>query len=192
MSLLEEQLRVLAGQWAEGPFSFGGRHYTARELDALPKPVQRPRPHLIVGGRGGPRSLALAARFADEYDTVSKTAAECGEIRRGLDSACRREGRAPIPLSLITGWLAGEDRAEAARASRPAGRVARPPRPLDEVTAGLRELGRSGVERVMLQQLLHRDLDAVEQRRAASSIGTLFESRRSRSDGDRPACTLRA
>jgi F420-dependent oxidoreductase-like protein len=178
MSVLEEQLQVLAGEWAEGPFSFEGRHYAVRELDSLPKPVQRPRPNLIVGGRGGPRSLALAARSADEYNTVNKTAAECGEIRRELDSACRREGREPIPLSLMTGWLAGEDRAELAdRAARlaewrghhgggesllrsvPASWLVGTP---DEVTAGLGELAEAGVERVMLQQLLHRDLGAVE------------------------------
>jgi alkanesulfonate monooxygenase SsuD/methylene tetrahydromethanopterin reductase-like flavin-dependent oxidoreductase (luciferase family) len=43
---------------------------------------------------------------------------------------------------------------------------------LDEVTAGLRELAGAGVERVMLQQLLHRDLDAVEQigRRLAPAL----------------------
>jgi F420-dependent oxidoreductase-like protein len=178
MSMLEEQLQVLAGHWAEGPFSFEGRHYTVRDLDALPKPVQAPRPSLIVGGRGGPRSLALAARFADEYNTVNKTAAQCGEIRRELDSACRREGRDPIPLSLMTGWLAGEDRTELAeRAARlaewrghhgggeelvrslPESALAGT---LEEVTAQLRELAGVGVERVMLQHLLHRDLDAVE------------------------------
>jgi alkanesulfonate monooxygenase SsuD/methylene tetrahydromethanopterin reductase-like flavin-dependent oxidoreductase (luciferase family) len=112
MSVLQEQLQVVTGHWVEGPFSFKGRHYELRELDALPKPVQRPRPNLIVGGRGGRRSLALAARFADEYNTFYKTAAECGQIRRELDVACRREGRDPILLSLMTGWLAGEDRAE--------------------------------------------------------------------------------
>jgi F420-dependent oxidoreductase-like protein len=178
MSVLEEQLQLLAGEWAEGSFSFDGRHYAVRELDALPKPVQRPRPNLILGGRGGPRSLALAARFADEYNTVNKTAVECGEIRRELDSACRREGRDPIPLSLMTGWLAGEDHAEllerAARLADWRGQqgggesllrsvpenwlVGTPV----EVTARLRELAAAGVERVMLQQLLHRDLGAVE------------------------------
>jgi F420-dependent oxidoreductase-like protein len=179
MSVLQEQLQVVAGQWAEGPFSFEGRHYTVRELDALPKPVQRPRPNLIVGGGGGPRSLALAARFADEYNTVYKSGAECGQIRRELDLACRREGRDPIPLSLMTGWLAGEDRTElqerATRLAEWRGHQAGGESflrsvpeswlvgTLDEVTAGLRALARAGVERVMVQHLLHRDLDAVEQ-----------------------------
>jgi F420-dependent oxidoreductase-like protein len=177
MAMLEEQLQLMAGQWAEGPLSFEGRHYAVRDLEALPKPVQRPRPNLILGGRGGPRSLALAARFADEYNTVNKTAAECREVRRELDAACRREGRDPIPLSLMTGWLGGEDRdqlveragqlaevtgqggGESLLSDAPANWLVGTP---DELVAGLRELAEAGVERVMLQHLLHRDLDAVE------------------------------
>lgn len=155
MRELEEQLAVVTGEWAEGPFSFEGRRHRVRDLDALPKPVQRPRPNLIVGGSGGPRSLALAARFADEYNTVSKSAEEWAAIRRALDDACREAGREPIPLSVMTRWEAGTD-----------------PGALDEATDGLRELAAAGVERVMLQHLLHRDLAAVEQigRRVAPAV----------------------
>ena len=179
MSILEEQLRLVTGQWADGPFSFEGRHYAARQLDALPKPLQRPRPNLILGGQGGRRSLALAARYADGYNTFYKTAAECAAIRRDLDAACREQGRDPIPLSLMTGWLGGADGAElleragrlaewrghagdgeALLRSLPAAWLAGT---LDEVAAGLRELSEASVERVMLQQLLHRDLGAIEQ-----------------------------
>jgi F420-dependent oxidoreductase-like protein len=177
MEVLEEQVQIVAGQWADGPFSFEGRHYAIREIDARPKPLQRPRPPLIMGGQGGPRSLALAARHADEYNTVYRTAAECAEMRRNLDEACRREGRDPIPLSLMTGWLAGEDRggllerarrlaewrghdggAESFLETLPESWLAGT---LDELSADLDELAEAGVERVMLQHLLHRDLDAV-------------------------------
>ena len=50
---LAEQLELVSQQWGDGPISFDGRYYSARELDALPKPIQRPRPPLILGGRGG-------------------------------------------------------------------------------------------------------------------------------------------
>jgi len=179
LATLEEQLEVVSGEWGEGPFSFEGRRYRIEELDALPKPVQRPRPRLILGGSGGPRSLALGARFADEYNTVFKTAEECAAIRRELAEACRSEGRDPIPLSLMTGWIVGEDRAELhdragllAEGREQAGGgesfLASVPETwvvgtLDEVTERLRELAYAGVERVMLQHLLHRDLEAVAQ-----------------------------
>jgi alkanesulfonate monooxygenase SsuD/methylene tetrahydromethanopterin reductase-like flavin-dependent oxidoreductase (luciferase family) len=178
MDLMEEQLELIASQWSAGS-------------PIEPKPVQQPRPNLIVGGRGGARSIRLAARLADEYNTVNKTAEECAELRGALDEACAAEGRDPIPLSLMTGWLVGEDRAElldrAARLSEWTGRGAdaetflaeQPPAAiagtLDEGIERIAELARSGVTRVMLQHLLHRDLDAVEQigRRVVPAVASL-------------------
>jgi len=61
---LAEALRVVKGCFGDGPFSFDGAHYTIRDYDALPKPVQRPRPQIVVGG-GGRRVLTLAGREAD-------------------------------------------------------------------------------------------------------------------------------
>ena len=61
---LEEAIAVLKGCFADGPFSFSGKHYTITEYDAQPKPVQRPGPRLMIGG-GGRRTLTLAAREAD-------------------------------------------------------------------------------------------------------------------------------
>lgn len=178
MDALEEQLQVVRGHWRAGPFSFEGEHYRARELDALPKPVQQPLP-LILGGKGGPRSLRLAARYADEYNTVMSTAAEIAAVRAGLDRACEAEGREPgtLPLSMMTGWLVGADRAEvldrAARLSQWKGqggdgeafvaglRESTILGTTDEAVEQLRELEAAGLDRIMGQHLLHRDLDAV-------------------------------
>ncbi len=61
---LAEAVTVLKGCFADGPFSFAGSHYTITDYDAHPKPVQRPRPPILIGG-GGRRTLTLAAREAD-------------------------------------------------------------------------------------------------------------------------------
>ena len=61
---LDEAISVLKGCFSDGPFDFEGSHYTIRGLDSRPKPVQTPRPPLLVAG-GGHRMLALAARRAD-------------------------------------------------------------------------------------------------------------------------------
>jgi probable F420-dependent oxidoreductase len=61
---LDEALQVIKGCWAEGPFSFDGRHYRIRDYDAQPKPKQQPRPPVLIGG-GGPKVLRLAGREAD-------------------------------------------------------------------------------------------------------------------------------
>ncbi|HEY4824783.1 MAG TPA: LLM class flavin-dependent oxidoreductase, partial [Solirubrobacteraceae bacterium] len=64
VDVLEEQLQIVLGNWRDERFSFHGDHYSLRDLDARPKPIRRPHPPLIIGGSGGPRSLALAARYA--------------------------------------------------------------------------------------------------------------------------------
>ena len=61
---LGEALVILKGAWNDGPFSLDGRHYTLRDYDGIPKPTQKPRPPILVGG-GGPRLLRLAGREAD-------------------------------------------------------------------------------------------------------------------------------
>ena len=53
---LAEAITVLKGCFADGPFSFEGVHYTIRDYDGQPKPVQRPHPPLFIGG-GGRRAL---------------------------------------------------------------------------------------------------------------------------------------
>jgi F420-dependent oxidoreductase-like protein len=140
MDVLAEQLEIVHSQWKPGAFSFEGEHYRIENLDALPKPLQQPHPNLIVGGSGGPRSLALAARFADEYNTPFAAVERCREIRAKLDEACEKEGREPLPLSLMTRL-----------------------KPLGETRELLGELEEAGVERVMLQHLDHADTDAVEE-----------------------------
>jgi probable F420-dependent oxidoreductase len=61
---LEEALRVLKGLFADGPFTFAGKHYAVTNLDSFPKPVQRPHPPILVGA-AGQRMLSIAAREAD-------------------------------------------------------------------------------------------------------------------------------
>jgi probable F420-dependent oxidoreductase len=61
---LEEALAVINGSWGPGLFDFDGAHYTIKNYDGLPKPVQLPRPPILIGG-GGPKVLRLAGREAD-------------------------------------------------------------------------------------------------------------------------------
>jgi F420-dependent oxidoreductase-like protein len=179
MDRFAEQLELVRRQWAPEPFTFEGQHYRMVDADARPKPVQAPHPPLIVGGSGGPRSVALAARWADEYNTVYVTAERCRELKAKVAEACEREGREPLPVSLMTAFLIGEDRTELlARARRLAAwrgedeaaaeRLVDAPQEgwivgtVDEAVRQLTELAEAGLERVMLQHLLHGDLDALQ------------------------------
>jgi probable F420-dependent oxidoreductase len=61
---LEETAIILKGLFGDEPFSFEGEHYTIRDLQGTPTPVQRPRPPIMIGG-GGRKILSVAARQAD-------------------------------------------------------------------------------------------------------------------------------
>ena len=174
MDILEEQLQVVLGSWSDGPFSFDGTHYDLRDLDAQPKPVQRPHPPIIVGGAAGPRSAALAARYADEYNTVFASVEDCAERKERVDAACRAEGREPILFSLMTGCVVGRDRAEVERRGRAVvertrldledflGSAGTITGTVEEVVARIGEYARVGVGRVYLQHLAHEDVEMVE------------------------------
>src|SRR4051794_17635867 len=166
--VLAEQLEVVHRSWTEGPFSFKGMHYAIEELDALPKPVQRPHPPLIMGGNAGPRAAKLAARWADEYNTVYPTLGQIRERRAAIVAACEEACREPIPFSVMTGFVIGADDAEVAERARALGQdPAALPEPWvtgtpDQFVARLRELEEAGVERVMLQHLAHDDDAALD------------------------------
>jgi len=137
----------------------------------------RLQPHLIVGGSGLSGTLRPAAKWADEYNTIFATPEECAERRAKLVQACEREGREPIPLSLMTACAIGRTPDEAReRIRRRLDRAGQQVDPdeykaarggaavlgtLEEAAEQLRSYEQAGVERVMLQHLDHRDLEMV-------------------------------
>ena len=197
MAVLSEQLEIIHRQWTEHTFDFTGKHYRIEGLDALPKPIQRPHPPLIIGGAAGPR-IARASPRAGPTSTTRSTSRPTRprERRRALDRACEEEGRDPgtLRFSMMNGFLVGADRDDLrARAHRLAewrghtdqanadidnyiAAVAQPwivgtP---EEIVARLREYESAGVEAVMLQHHLFQDFDALELigREVIPAIGT--------------------
>lgn len=173
MDVLEEQLQVVLGNWGDQTFSFSGDHYTLRELEAQPKPIQRPHPPLIIGGSGGRRSAELAARFGDEYNTPFAAGDELRQRRQRVVEACEQAGREMLSFSLMTGIVLGADEADLRDRARRlserhpdfGGLSDAPPAwivgTVDQATEQLLELREAGVDRVMCQHLLHDDLDVI-------------------------------
>jgi F420-dependent oxidoreductase-like protein len=177
MEMLAEQIEIVHRQWTEDSFDFDGRHYQLKRSVALPKPVQRPHPPLIVGGSARAGTLGPAVRWADEYNTTFPTEDEAAERRRLLLDECERQGREPLRFSIMTTCIVGANRAEfteRARAvydlgTRGAGfddwlagqREGAILGTVNEVVERLRRLTALGVDGVMLQHLRHDDLETV-------------------------------
>ena len=127
MDVLEEQLEIVHdGHWKRRARSASRASTTrSRTSTARPQPLQRPHPPLIMGGAAGPRAARLAARFADEYNTVMPTLDQIRERRANIRAACEKAGREPIPFSVMTAAVIGADQAEYDERVRGAARTGR-------------------------------------------------------------------
>lgn len=178
--MLEEQLEIVHGLWSEEVFSFESRHYAIEECRFLPKPIQRPHPPIIVGGKGGPRIARLVAAWADEYNHVGGTPAEVREAFERVRASVERAGREQrtVTASFMTWVFVGrtEDewkaRVEVARRMDP---TAGPFEDyledisrdcivgtVDQAVERMNGYARVGVQRFVLNHELFDDVDQVE------------------------------
>jgi len=120
---LEEQLEIVTGLWSTpvgASYDYTGKHYQLVGAPALPKPVQRPGPPIIIGGRGARRTPDLAARYADEFNMPFKTVAETADAFARVRERCAAIGRGrPMTLSAGIVVAVGRTDAEAARRAAP-------------------------------------------------------------------------
>jgi probable F420-dependent oxidoreductase len=110
--MLEETLQVLAALFDEGPTDHDGARFHLRGAYNHPRPAQEPRPPIWLGAKGGDRSLRLAARYCDGWNTVWRwTPEEYAERIDAARQACERVARDPSTLRLSVGLytLIGED-----------------------------------------------------------------------------------
>jgi F420-dependent oxidoreductase-like protein len=168
--ILAEQLAIVTGLWGtpEGEtFSFDGAHYRLTDSPALPKPAQRPRPPVLVGGTGARRTPRLAARFADEFNVPFRSLADSAAVFTHVREACEAAGRYPASMtySVAQTVCCGKDEAEFRRRAAAIGSEPTEIREHGlggtpgEVVAKIAEFAEIGAERIYLQVLDLRDLD---------------------------------
>lgn len=166
VALLREQIETIIRQWTQ-------------EEMVLPKPVQKPHPPLIVGGSAKRGTVGPAVRWADEYNTTAATQA-CRERRAVLDRACEEAGRDPasLPLSLMRTCIVGSNEADLRERVGRHVEIYEPGRSVEDflssvskddligtveqVAERLSAYEEAGVSRVMLQHLVHEDVEMVE------------------------------
>jgi F420-dependent oxidoreductase-like protein len=181
-AMLEEQLAIITGMWATPvgtPFSYQGSQYTVTDSPALPKPVQRPKPPVIIGGGGPKRTPRLAAAYADEFnaafDSPEGSAAAFERVRAAVQAAGRAESSMIYSVAQVV--CCGRDETELKRRAAAIGRepdelrrngLAGTP---EEIVAKIGQFAAIGAERVYLQvldldDLAHLELIAAEVRPA--------------------------
>jgi F420-dependent oxidoreductase-like protein len=189
--MLEEQLEIVHGLLGEPDgWSFRGRHYRVEGARTRPRAVEvqgRPssaagivRPRIIVGGGGTPRSMRIAARWADEFNVTSSGPEKLAATYAKLDSTLRDAGREPSTLtkSAMVGVLVARDEAELRERERSMLAaldaadaddrwwIERRKRWIhgtpDAAREAVRRFAAAGAERLMLQDFLPRDLDMID------------------------------
>jgi len=124
LARLAEYIAVVDGLWQTPPnetFNFEGRYFRLEGSPALPKPYQRPRPPIILGGQGGPRSAAIAARFADEYNVSFTTLTN---THNAFEAVRREPGGGRLVYSVGQSLYIGHDDQEAERRASGTGQSA--------------------------------------------------------------------
>jgi F420-dependent oxidoreductase-like protein len=171
--MLEEQLAIITGLW-DVPIgqtvSFDGKHYPVSGSPGLPKPVQRPHPPILIGGRGARRTPRLTAAYAAEYNVAFASAEETVAAFGRVREACQAAGRDPDSLvySAAQVLCCGRDEAELARRARAIGQDAASVRAEglggtpDEVVDKIGRFAGIGASRMYLQVLDLHDLDHLE------------------------------
>jgi F420-dependent oxidoreductase-like protein len=183
-AMLEEGLQIVHGLWDEPHgWSFAGSHFRVDDALFAAKPAGGTgpgRPRIIIGGDGMPRSMRMAARWADEFNLSGATPERAVDRFARLDDACRAIGRDPASLtrSVMVGVLVGRDQTDVERrtaallelvgadVSAEEWFVPRRARWIygtpDEARETIGRYAAAGVERLMLQDLLPWDLEMVD------------------------------
>jgi F420-dependent oxidoreductase-like protein len=169
-----EQVEIVTGLWRTPPgqrYSFAGRYYQLTDSPALPKPVQRPHPPLIIGGTGARRTPALAARFADEFNVPFSSIDRARAQFDRVIAACAEIGRDPAEIRRSAALVVA--------VARDAGELARRAGMIGQKVEDLRAAGiagspaeaadrlgtwreRTGIQRIYLQLLDLTDLDQID------------------------------
>ena len=168
--LFAEQVEIIDGLLTTPPgqtYSFTGAHYRLQDSPALPKPVQSPRPPLILGGAGRRRGAKLAATYADEFNVAFQGVEETAAVFDRVRAAAAETGR-ELAYSAAQVLCCGRDEDEVARRAAAIGRSVDDVRANgaggtpDEVVARLQRFADIGATRMYLQVLDLTDLEHLE------------------------------
>jgi len=95
---LEETLQICRQMWSDEDGPFEGRHYQLAETICEPRPIQQPRPRILVGGGGERKTLRLVGRYADACNLFAPEPAVVAHKLEVLAGHCEDAGRDPATV----------------------------------------------------------------------------------------------
>jgi probable F420-dependent oxidoreductase len=97
--IVREKMLAIQALWTHGVAGFAGEHVRFEPSWQWPKPVQKPRPTVLIGGAPGPKLFAHAAEWADGWLPIGGAGLKAAlpELR----SAFEARGRNPATLQVV-------------------------------------------------------------------------------------------
>jgi len=97
--VVREKMLAMERLWADDVAEFDGEFVKFEPSWAWPKPVQRPRPPVLIGGAAGPKMFAAIAEYADGWIPIGGAGVRdaWSDLARAAESA----GRDPMSLSVV-------------------------------------------------------------------------------------------
>jgi F420-dependent oxidoreductase-like protein len=91
----DEGVQAIIRLLSQPTTTFAGRYVKLTDARCEPKPVQRPHPPIVIGGRGKKRTLLSAARWAQQWNAITADPADWLSLKEVLVRHCAEIGRDP-------------------------------------------------------------------------------------------------
>jgi len=104
---LEEALQICRQMWSDDEGPYDGKHYHLAETICRPRPLQQPRPPILIGGSGEQKTLKLVARYADACNLFAVGPEVVAHKLEVLERHCEAEGRdsSEIERTILVGSM---------------------------------------------------------------------------------------
>lgn len=94
----DEGVQIVLSLLSQEHTDFKGHYHTLTNARCEPKPVQRPHPPVVIGGRGPKRTLLAAAKWARQWNAITQSPQQWSELKQVLLEHCVAVGRDPAEI----------------------------------------------------------------------------------------------
>jgi F420-dependent oxidoreductase-like protein len=116
----DEGVETIVALLSQTTTTFNGRYVQLTDARCEPKPVQRPHPPIVIGGRGKQRTLRTAARWAQHWNALVKGVDDWRDLKNVLVAHCETIGRDPKEITCSVNVLVDPEKGVEAAAEQAA------------------------------------------------------------------------